>query len=102
MRSRLAFGVILATLTVAACQDPVAPAVTDEAGPAFAAVQTGPDNRCYGEIIAGISRTWPFAHDDHMSFAPPKGAIAFWVELFGPAAGISSVRELQILFCTVP
>jgi hypothetical protein len=34
-----------------------------------------------------------------MAFPPPPGAIALWLELFGPSIGISSVRELQLLFC---
>jgi hypothetical protein len=34
-----------------------------------------------------------------MAFTPPPGAIALWLELFGPSIGISSVRELQLLFC---
>jgi len=34
-----------------------------------------------------------------MAFPPPPGAIALWVDLFGPFVGVSSVRDLQILFC---
>jgi hypothetical protein len=59
-----------------------------------------PSNRCYGEIIAGVSATWPWAHEGQTDFAPPPGAIALWLELFGPDAGVSSVRDLQLLFCS--
>lgn len=86
----------------AACQDITAPpAPLDE--PAFvvhANQQTGPSNRCYGDIIAGIARTWPWAHEDKVAFEPPPGAIALWIELFGEELGISNVRDLQLLFCT--
>jgi hypothetical protein len=100
MRSGIAIGMMVVALSVAGCQDTMAPAFTEDASPAFAAVQTGPDNKCYGQIIAGIASTWPYAHEDHASFAPPPGAIALWVRTFGPSVGISSVRELQLLFCT--
>jgi hypothetical protein len=59
-----------------------------------------PANRCYGEIIAAIVATWPWAHEGQTAFAPPPGAIALWLELFGPDLGISSVRDLQLLFCS--
>jgi hypothetical protein len=61
--------------------------------------QADPSNRCYGAIAAGIASTWPWAHDGQMAFPPPPGSLALWVELFGPSIGISSVRELQLLFC---
>lgn len=64
------------------------------------AAQGPPSQACYGQIVAGIASTWPWAHDDKVDFAPPPGAIALWIEIFGPFAGVSSVRELQILFCT--
>ena len=68
-------------------------------GPRTAAADPGPSNKCYGEIIAGIAATWPWAHDEKVDFAPPPGAIALWIKSFGPGLGISSVRELQVLFC---
>lgn len=73
-------------------------------GAALAATFTGgaaadPSARCAGEITAGIASTWPWAHEGHEFFAPPKGGIAKWVDEFGPLVGISSVRELQQLFC---
>jgi hypothetical protein len=34
-----------------------------------------------------------------MDFPPPPGALALWIELFGPDIGVSSVRELQLFFC---
>jgi len=58
-----------------------------------------PTNQCYGAIASGIAATWPWAHDGQMAFPPPPGAIALWVDLFGPFVGVSSVRDLQILFC---
>ena len=89
-------------LFMAGCTDITAPEPADEGSPAFvitADQQTGPTNQCYGQIVAGIASTWPWAHDDKIAFPPPPGSIALWVELFGPGLGISSVRELQILFC---
>lgn len=64
-----------------------------------AQAQTGPSNQCYGAIVAGIASTWPWAHEGRMDFPPPPGALALWIELFGPEVGVSSVRELQLLFC---
>lgn len=88
-------------LGVVACQTvtgPTAPTEAGDQGPdvAFAASPSA----CQGQIIAGIANTWPWAHDDRIDFPPPPGAIALWIQLFGPDAGISSVRELQALFCT--
>jgi len=88
----------------AACADstlPTSPSPTATVASAQVA-QTGPSNRCYGDILAGIASTWPWAHDEQSSFAPPPGALALWVRDFGPGVGISSVRELQVLFCTEP
>jgi hypothetical protein len=67
-----------------------------------AQAQTGPTNRCYGDISAGIAATWPWAHEGQIDFPPPPGALDLWLELFGPEVGISSVRELQLLFCSAP
>ena len=67
------------------------------AGPAGAA--QGPSNKCYGEIVSGIASTWPWAHNDKVDFPPPPGALALWIQEFGPFVGISSVRELQVAFC---
>lgn len=90
-------------LSVAACgQDVLAPQPAEQS-PAFlvtADQTTGPTNECYGEIIAGIASTWPWAHEDKVAFPPPPGSIALWVEVIGPVVGISSVRELQLLFCS--
>jgi hypothetical protein len=61
--------------------------------------EADPSNQCYGAIASGIAATWPWAHEGQMAFPPPPGAMALWLELFGPAIGVSSVRELQILFC---
>ena len=65
-----------------------------------AQAQTGPSNRCYGEISAGIASTWPWAHEGQTDFPPPPGALKLWIELFGPEVGVSSVRDLQLLFCS--
>ena len=93
----------VAVLSTASCQSPVAPEAAQGIGSVSAAVgqqRTGPNNRCYGEIVSGIASTWPWAHLDKVAFAPPPGALALWVREFGPSAGISSVRELQVLFCS--
>jgi len=65
------------------------------AGPASAE----PVKRCYGQLVSGINTTWPWAHFDQEAFPPPPGAIALWVQLFGPDIGVNSVRELQLRFC---
>jgi hypothetical protein len=62
----------------------------------YAQQQTGPQNRCYGDIVAGIASTWPWAAD-HESFPPPPGALALWIQLFLPGV---TVRDLQLAFCT--
>ena len=67
------------------------------AGPTGAA--QGPSNQCYGAIASGIASTWPWAHDDKVAFSPPPGSLALWIQEFGPAVGVSSVRDLQKLFC---
>jgi hypothetical protein len=64
-----------------------------------ARAEADPSNQCYGAIVSGIAATWPWAHAGQTDFPPPPGAIALWLELFGPANGVSSVRELEILFC---
>ena len=98
MRRLLGACVILA---LAGCQNVAGPD-TDPPGiedsPTISAAAS--PNACRGQIIAGIANTWPWAHDDKSSFAPSPGAIALWVELFGPDLGISSVHELQELFCS--
>ena len=58
------------------------------------------DAKCKGQIVAGIAATWPWAHDDKAAFPPAPGAIALWLQTFGPGLGISSVKELQALFCS--
>jgi hypothetical protein len=52
-----------------------------------ARAEADPSNQCYGAIVFGIATTWPWAHDGQMDFPPPPGAIALWVELFGPDVG---------------
>jgi len=67
---------------------------------ADARAANGPSNRCYGEIVAGIASTWPWAHNDKVDFAPPPGSVALWIKIFGEQVGVSSVRQLQVRFCT--
>jgi hypothetical protein len=64
-----------------------------------ASAQDGASSKCYGQIVAGIASTWPWAHDGQNEFPPPPGAIRLWLQEFGPLVGVSSVRELQQLFC---
>ena len=55
---------------------------------------------CQGQITAVIVNTWPFAHQGQVDFPPPPGGIALWLQEIGePSFGISTVRELQALFC---
>jgi hypothetical protein len=82
--------------TMAAALLTAAAAVGFMAKPAAA----GPENRCNGQIVAGIASTWPWAHNDKVAFPPPPGAIALWIQEFGPFVGVSSVRELLKLFCS--
>jgi len=82
--------------TMAASVVAVAVAVGVLAKPAAA----DPSRACYGQIVAGIASTWPWAHDDKVAFPPPPGALALWIQEFGPGLGISSVRDLQLLFCS--
>ena len=84
MRKRLAF---LSVGVLAAC------------GVLAGHASAGPENKCYGEIASGIAATWPWAHEGHTAFPPPPGALALWLQEFGPSVGVSSVRELQLLFC---
>ena len=86
MRRTLAGVVVVLALAVCAAL----------AGPASA----GPDNRCYGEIVSGITTTWPWAHENRVAFPPPPGSLALWLQIFGPDLGVSTVRELQLLFCS--
>lgn len=91
-------------LAAAGCQSEVSgPELAAENPAAIGSVafiqHTGPSNRCYGDIVQGIASTWPWAHDDKIDFAPPPGAVELWVQTFGPGLGVSSVRELQQLFC---
>jgi hypothetical protein len=82
--------------TIAASLVAAAVAVSFLAKPAAA----DPSSQCNGQIIAGIAATWPWAHDDKVAFPPPPGALALWIQEFGPGLGISSVRDLQVLFCS--
>jgi hypothetical protein len=65
----------------------------------FHEIPTPPTAQCYGQIVSGIASTWPWAHDDKSAFPPPPGSLHLWLESFGAQIGISTVRELQLLFC---
>ncbi len=65
----------------------------------FQSLPTPPTNECYGQIASGIASTWPWAHDEKIASPPPPGSLHLWLETFGPLIGISTVRELQLLFC---
>jgi len=69
------------------------------AGAGTVLAKPDPSHACYGQITAGIASTWPWAHDGKSAFPPAPGGIALWLEEFGPLVGVSSVRELQVLFC---
>jgi hypothetical protein len=109
MRARTAVAVAL-LLGVAACDgvptepraehSPQHAAASPSAAATHDVVSTGPGNECYGAVLSGIASTWPWAHDGRMDFAPPPGAIALWIKLFGPSVGVTSVRELQYQFCS--
>ena len=95
---RMKFHNVLPPLALAfalsACEQPTVVAVDVE--PAFAISPAA----CQGQMIAVIVNTWPFAHDGQVDFPPPPGSIALWLQEIGePFFGISTVRELQALFC---
>jgi hypothetical protein len=106
MRITIPLGAAFLIVAVAGCQSaastaPVVdqPAVVQQGTPLAVSANAAP-NACAGQIVAGIASTWPWAHDSRVAFPPPPGSIALWVELFGPSVGISSVQELQDLFCS--
>jgi hypothetical protein len=73
------------------------------------AVYGGPSNQCYGSIVLGIARTWPWTTDGWIEwpwtyqydaeYAPPAGSVELWIDTYGDDYGITSVRQLQRLFC---
>ena len=81
-------------LALSACEQPTSVAV--DVQPQFAASAKA----CRGQIVSLIASTWPWAHNDKVAFPPSPGAIPKWLEEFGPAIGISTVRELQDFFCS--
>ena len=86
--------------TLSAIAVAVMVALTFSATAPVAEAAKGPSNQCYGQIVAGIARTWPWAHDHKSDFPPSPGAVALWIKEFGPGLGISSVRQLQVFFCS--
>lgn len=109
MRVRSAIAVVV-LLGVAACaavstepstqRSPQNQLVSPSGAATHDAISTGPTNQCYGAVLSGIATTWPWAHDGRMDFMPPPGAIALWIQVFGPSTGVTSVRELQFHFCS--
>lgn len=69
----------------------------------------GPSNQCYGSIILGIARTWPWTTDGWIEwpwsyeqgpdYAPPAGSVELWIQLYGSTYNVTSVRQLQLRFC---
>ncbi len=102
MRSLKWIGVLTAASIIAGCESQVtAPVLDTSEGEMTPLVATADiSHRCAGEIVSGIASTWPWAHDERQAFPPPPGAIRLWLTEFGPEIGISSIRELQALFCS--
>ena len=119
MRHRIAL-VVTVALSAAACDRlPTAPAsdpsthvrsVSTASGASHDAVYGGPSNQCYGSIVLGIARTWPWTNDGWITwpwsyeggpdYAPPPGSVELWIQMYGSTYGITSVRQLQLRFCS--
>ena len=95
MTLRNTLPLVALAFALSACeQQPTTVAV--DVQPAFAAAPAA----CQGQITSLIASTWPFAHDGQVDFPPPPGSIALWLQDIGePFFGVSTVRELQVLFC---
>ena len=95
MRLRKILPLVALAFTLSACEEPIAVEEVD-VQPAFAAAPAA----CQGQITSIIASTWPWAHNDKVAFPPPPGSIALWLQVIGePFFGVSTVRELQALFC---
>ena len=119
MRARIAL-IIAVALGATACDSlPTAPVGehsthTRSAGASARAsrdaVYGGPSNQCYGSIVLGIARTWPWTNDGWITwpwsyeggpdYAPPAGSVELWIQMYGSDYGITSVRQLQRIFCS--
>ena len=102
MRHRNYLGMVGLVVCVAGCENPMAPRLPEDSRRAVAVpgvnLQTGPSNQCRGAVVSEVASDWPWPQDK-ATFPPPPGAIARFIETFGPLGGFSSVRELQELFC---
>jgi hypothetical protein len=118
MRARIALIITVALGATACDRLPTAPVDVRSTHTRFAASSTashdavygGPSNQCYGSIVLGIARTWPWTTDGWIEwpwtyqygtdYAPPAGSVELWIETYGDEYGITSVRQLQRLFCS--
>src|SRR5512146_2580080 len=110
MRARIAL-IIAVALGATACDSlPTAPVGersthTRSATPSGKANQDalygGPSNQCYGSIVLGIARTWPWTTDGWVEwpwtyqygavYALPGGSVELWIGMYGDDYGITSV-----------
>lgn len=98
MRKLFAACLVLAVVGCQSVAGPAPDALQGDDGPSVSAAAS--PNACPGQIVKGIAATWPWAHGGKVDYPPSPGAIALWIEIFGPGLGISSVHELQELFCS--
>ena len=102
MRIHRTLGIGGLVLAAFACRNPMAPQGPDESRPAVVPsrvnLQTGPANQCRGAFTSEFATDWPWPSAGE--FPPPPGAIALFIETFGPLGGFTSVREMQELFCS--
>ncbi|HSQ29211.1 MAG TPA: hypothetical protein VLN49_05135 [Gemmatimonadaceae bacterium] len=118
MRVRIALIIAVALGATACDSQPTAPAGDHPAQRRTAATSGkanhdalygGPSNQCYGSIVLGIARTWPWTTDGWVEwpwtyqygadYAPPAGSVELWIQTYGDEYGITSVRQLQLRFC---
>jgi len=109
MRIHYTLGIAGLALAVVGCQNPMAPPSANEDRAAVFApavsrtdvnLQTGRANQCRGAFTSEFATDWPWP-STREQFPPPPGAIALFIENFGPIGGFSSVREMQEFFCSL-
>ncbi len=94
MKPRKLLPFVTLAFALSACEQPTTVAL--DVQPAFAAAPAA----CQGQITSIIASTWPWAHNNKVAFPPPPGSVALWLQEIGePFFGVSTVRELQALFC---
>jgi hypothetical protein len=102
MSVRITLAITGFALATIGCQSPTAPRAAQDGRPTITvpapSLQVGRSNQCRGAVMSEVASDWPWP-DDKESFPPPPGAVARWLETFGPLVGVSSVRELQELAC---